>query len=552
MREYESGTVGNAGFRDPQSHAHPEESINWPVKGVIAAVYPSDHLNNGNGQMLCDVSLCDYDYTVFKVPVLSPSFHQDTNADNNTLARQRAKPRARNIFDGEFWTPSVGTICIMVFVGPPGPQRSAYIIGYAPVANQSLPHPNREKADKIYPREAQAVTVIKDGQPTEEFRSRLHPTDAETPRRTMIQNGTAREIDNRGNYNVQTTINKEPIERERYNNYNYKDPDITKTPDPEGNVVFSSRGAKKGNIAFVTGRLKVKPNKEIGEEIEETNEEGNHLRHSSFAEQGNITDDLRDAKQGSYSLFTGKGNAKDSQQAEGAITFKAHRAKDGSLTIMLDDCDVGDFLLATSKSKKGKMTLSTANAKDGKITIVDRKGSSVVWNTKSGDINVSAKNKLTASAKKDATISAGGKLIANAKKDVTVNASGKVNINAKGDVAVNSSGKLDIKAKTDITLTTPTFIWLIATQIKHKKYIPLVGGGGGLATTLESLGISTETITAVTTALDSLGVSTDILTSIEGGLDSLASLGFSDLTSITDMLGSLDLAGLADRSEERR
>src|SRR5215831_4879526 len=226
--------------------------INWPVKGVVVNVLATDDPNNGQGQLLCDVSLIDYNYTLFRLPVFSPHFHQDTDP-SHFLSRQRADQSERNIFDGESWTPRVGSICIVQFIGPPAQQRDAVITAFGPVSNQGLPHVNRQPDQSIFPKEAQAVTIFDDnGDLTEELRSRLHPTHGESPRYTRMQNGSAFEIDNRGNINLQSTINREPINREVYDDYKYDQARIDQTPDPEGNIIISTRGAQRGNIALAT------------------------------------------------------------------------------------------------------------------------------------------------------------------------------------------------------------------------------------------------------------------------------------------------------------
>ena len=201
--EFANDSVGT--LRESEPFEYPTETINWPVKGTIVNVFATDDPNNLQGEMLCDVQLVDYNYFCPRIPIYCFPFHQDTNPQDK-LSRQNRKPKKRMIFSGEAWTPEVGTICIVQFIGPPGPNREAAITGFCPVSNQAVPHINRKREESLFPREAQAVTVFDGDELVEEFRSRLQPTESESPRWTRIQNGTAVEIDNRGNFNVQTTI----------------------------------------------------------------------------------------------------------------------------------------------------------------------------------------------------------------------------------------------------------------------------------------------------------------------------------------------------------
>ena len=270
----------------------------YPVKGSIIAVYPTDDENHSQGQVLCDVVCFDMERTLLRVPVLSPAFHQDTDP-SDLRGRQNLPPRERNIYDGEGWIPAVGTLCVVMWVGRP-PNAEPFISHFIPTNFQSLPHPGRRK--NIFPREAQAVTKFNSkGEPEEELSSRLQPTEAEAPRYVRVQNGSAFEIDNRGNVTLQATINKEPIRKERYSGYHYEKPMVETTPEPEGNVVLSTRGAKRGNIGLITGRLK-SPSKSLivfqdGEQhvvpIDETNEEGSILLKTVGAGQGDIDLEVR-------------------------------------------------------------------------------------------------------------------------------------------------------------------------------------------------------------------------------------------------------------------
>ncbi|HXF76358.1 MAG TPA: hypothetical protein VNN13_09725 [Methylomirabilota bacterium] len=321
MIERENGAIADPQIPEGKPHERPFENITWPVKGVVVNVLPPDSEDNGQGQLLCDVRLVDDGYTLFHVAVLSPAFHQDTDPER-PMARQAVPSRSRNIYDGESFSPQVGDIVLVQFIGPPGPNREAVITGFFGVSMQSLPHGRRSGKDNIFPREAQAVTVFdQDGHPIEEFRSRLHATESEQPRYTRIQNGSAFEIDNRGNINLQSTINREPIQKERYSHYSFTSLKPTDpTPPPEGNIMLSTRGARRGNIGLVTGKIEttrltrpliameagVERVHEIviRDEVDEANEEGNILLQTTGAKIGDILAAVR-AKENNQKIGNG-------------------------------------------------------------------------------------------------------------------------------------------------------------------------------------------------------------------------------------------------------
>lgn len=467
MMELPDGHTRDHNLEPSRPYLRPGEYLNHPAKGIIISLYPSDDPNHGRGQILCDVFCYDLERTLFQVMLFASHFHQDTDPNEQTLAkspRQALPPRDRNIFDGESWIPQVGTIVVIQWLGAP-PNAQPFISHFIPCNYQSLPDPTIEQPQTLFPKQAQAVTIFKDGALKEEFRSRLHPTEGETPRWTRVQNGAAIEIDNRGDINLQSSLNKDPIQKERYTLYHYDQRrEVDPTPAPEGNIVLSTRGAQKGNIAITTGRIKTEKNERkfrvpdpdsdnaenggSGErqiniiakaELEEASAEGNVLVQTSYAKQGNETHELRDAGQGSFSVFTGKnegetkptgditlkttdasngnilfktksdkgnitgdtqksleGNIKfiSSEAEEGDIELDSSKAKKGSISLKTDEATIGDILIRTKKAKSGKITITTEESTDGKILIKDRKNSSILFDTTTGDIIITAERNI--------------------------------------------------------------------------------------------------------------------------------------------------------------
>lgn len=348
VTEFDSGAVGGSPLPDPENWTQPVENINWPVKAVVVNVLATDDPNNLQGETLCDVQIIDGGYFLPRVAIYASSFHVDTDPDDDVLGRQNRAMRQRNIYNGESWTPEVGSICIVMFIGPPGPNREAAIMGFCPVSNQSLPHAERKESENIFPKEAQAVTVFDPltGDLKDEYRSRMQPTQKESPRYTRMQNGAAFEIDNRGNINLQSSNNREPIEREVYDNYDYKSARIDKTPDPEGNIVLSTRGAKKGNIGLVTGKT---------ESVRKT-----------------------------LPIF----NAEGGVETEIVLTEE-----------LLEPNDEGNVLISTSGALQGRVKITTEETEDGVIVIIDKAGSTVT---------LAANGNIIISAASNAIVSAGG------------------------------------------------------------------------------------------------------------------------------------------------
>jgi len=294
-----------------------------------------------------------------------------------------------------------------------------FISHFIPTNLQSLPDPNRPDRS-LFPKQAQAVTVFDEqGTPKEEFRSRLQPTESETPRWTRVQNGSCIEIDNRGNINLQSTIARDKIQKERYSNYDYSKAEIKETPDPQGNVVVSTRGARKGNIGLITGKIKTTELRKtlvvfdagetreieviVREALDETNEDGSILLQTSFAKKGNVTYDLRDAEQGNYQVLTGKLNGQI--EPPGNITLKTLNAllgsillrtqsKEGNITLDTESSEKGDILCRTAKAKSGKVTITTELAEDGTILLKDKKGSFIKLDTVTGNIEIEAAQEI--------------------------------------------------------------------------------------------------------------------------------------------------------------
>jgi len=406
--ELPDGTVSQHTFRDASGYSNPAESINWPVKGVVVNVLATDDPNNGQGQTLCDVSLIDYNYTLFRLQVFSPHFHQDTRPDAQ-LSRQRAASRTRDIYDGESWTPRVGSICLVQFIGAPGPQRDAVITAFGPVSNQALPHVNRDSDESIYPREAQAVTVFDAaGNPKEEFRSRLQPTQSESPRYTRVQNGSALEIDNRGNVNVQTTIAREPIEQEIYDDYKYGVARIETTPDPEGNIVLSTRGAKRGNIGLVTGKIATQR-----KTMQIVGANGEAVREIVLVEE------------------------------------------------LEEQSEEGNVHISTKSAKQGKVTITTQESENGTILIIDKGETSIKFDGE-GNLEVDAPEDVTVKAKGNITAEADGNIDANADGNIAAKAGGNATIECGGIARVGTSG-----ASHPVVLGDDLLLWIITTLIFH-------------------------------------------------------------------------------------
>lgn len=228
------------------------------VKGVVIRVYPIGHPENGLHRTLVDVH-CGYLLPIFnKVPVHSPHAHQETEiALPDTRFRNPYLPKPRNRIEGLAYDLRPGTLVWVQFHN--GDFHDPVVVGTATPSfqgDEGFPfdkhssHPFNEAGDDVEVKE----------------RFALDSDMLEYPRAVESFNGTRREIDKRGNINVQTTIDKLPVFP--------GDNQILASELPEGSYVISTKGATKGNIGHFTG---------IHDLTGETNLQGNHVDESKLA-----------------------------------------------------------------------------------------------------------------------------------------------------------------------------------------------------------------------------------------------------------------------------
>jgi len=271
------------GYEAPQYDTRAE--ISELSAGVVIAVYPVDHPANPMGQMLVDVQLNHGLPLLQRVPVGTFYVHQETAiATPRSSDRQPYTPKARNRIEGCVRDLRAGTKVLVGFV-------NANL--RAPVVVCALPF-NLQDAG-AFPVARQAVDRFDDDGKLLAMTevSSAHALMSEYPRAVDTYNGTRLERDNRGNLHVQTTNDQESVFP--------GDNGIPAAPKPEGNIGFSTRGARRGIQGRITGEHPT---------TGETNSDGSIRDETANAKIGNLIARLR-SKVGRYYVSTrGSGDAR--------------------------------------------------------------------------------------------------------------------------------------------------------------------------------------------------------------------------------------------------
>ncbi len=230
-------SVIQAGLGREEPEYDDRDGIAEEVVGVITAVYPIDHPENGLGQTLVDVQVGHLLPAWKRVPLGATHAHGETERYvENSRRRQPYDPKERNQMEGAVYDVRPGTRVLVRF--PSKDLRSPTIVGI-------LKYNRQGKGG--FPAEKQGVDRWKDGKLLDMVE--VNPLDsarAEYPRAVDTYNGTRLERDNRGNFSVQTTIDRASV----FPGHN----GIPAAPDPEGNIALSTRGARVGNVGITTGK----------------------------------------------------------------------------------------------------------------------------------------------------------------------------------------------------------------------------------------------------------------------------------------------------------
>lgn len=207
------------------------------VLGVVVDVYPIDHPQNDMGQMLVDVQPLHWAPMLRRVPLAVGYAHGETHvATANTRDRQPYAPKARNQMDGTTYDVRPGTRVQVAFIS--GDLAAPIVVGIVKFNRQGeLDAPTERQGIDRFGDDGHFAMV--EGNP-------LDSAMSEYPRHRDTYNGTSREVDNRGNYTVQTSTDQEPV----HPGHN----GIDTSPDPQGNILHSSRGAKVGRQGRLTGK----------------------------------------------------------------------------------------------------------------------------------------------------------------------------------------------------------------------------------------------------------------------------------------------------------
>lgn len=258
--------AGLAGVMD-EAPLRGRDVLHAGTKGVILRGYPVGHRQNSTGQTLYDVQPLGALPLLRKIPMAHPHAHQETEtALAHSARRQPYDPKPRNRIEGSARDLRPGTFVWVQFLG--GDLTEGIITGTAKFARQGAGG---------FPREQQAVDrIATDGAVTDTL---THPLDADVdsyPRSVDVYNGTRVEVDNRGNYHVQTTTDRTPV----FPGHN----GIPQSPEPEGSIGVSTRGAIRGHIVFTTGRHP---------RFDDEPSQGRQMRQSLGADDGTIRDETR-------------------------------------------------------------------------------------------------------------------------------------------------------------------------------------------------------------------------------------------------------------------
>ena len=206
--------------------------------GVITAAYPIDHPQNGLRQVVYDVFVGAEMPHWRRVPMATPYAHQETEIEApNSKNRQPYAPKARNRIDGRSSDLRPGTKVRIGYVG--GDLEAPIILeclrmNLQPETGGAL---TEKQYVDIFDGSGKLLSTV--------LRAPLDSTLGEYPRQVDGFNGTRTYVDNRGNLYVQSTNDQAPV----FPGHN----GIPASPEPQGNIGFSTRGAKMGNQGRVTG-----------------------------------------------------------------------------------------------------------------------------------------------------------------------------------------------------------------------------------------------------------------------------------------------------------
>jgi hypothetical protein len=234
------------------------------VKAVVVKAYPVGHPENLMGQTLYDVQPLE-DLPIFqRIVAATPYAHEETEiAVPWSRHRQPYAPRARSRMEGSVRDYRPGTFVLLQFLDGDF---------YEPVIIAAMKFGRQGAAGALVERVA-----VDDFDENGLTARQEYPLDSHVngyPRATDGYNGTRWVIDNRGNWRLQTCVDRAPI----FPGHN----GIPASPDPEGKLILSTRGAKVGTLAFVTGKH---PTAE-----EDADSPGRQMRRTVSATDGTIRD----------------------------------------------------------------------------------------------------------------------------------------------------------------------------------------------------------------------------------------------------------------------
>lgn len=222
--------------RDEPEH-HDRDRMFAPRVATVTAVYPVGHPKNKTGQTLVDILPNNAMAPWRKVPLGAAYAHGETEiASANTRHRQPYAPKSRNQMEGAVYDVRPGTRVLVTF--PSGDMR-------APVIQCALKY-NAQGA-KAAPVERQGFDRF--GADGHFERVDGNPVDAgmdEYPRSVDGFNGARFVRDNTGSILLHGSTDHEPV----FPGHN----GIPGAPDPRGDIVASTRGARVGRQGRLTGK----------------------------------------------------------------------------------------------------------------------------------------------------------------------------------------------------------------------------------------------------------------------------------------------------------